>query len=213
MDFLKNILENFETQSRWDILWSPLPSCSSCFLLFFVFLLSESFLFFWFLLFLPSLSPRKGLKNLLLQATQVDWKMFCCLGHSVYYVRCVEEARWYSTEAYLVLVNMALQWDIQTKSNSCKTWTVLIDWTAGLHKGKELADNQKDRCTCTHSNLVLLTKVTDLNPESWLQCCFSELFVTKFSCPLLSWSHLVYVHLRCVVLTVLLSQYYCGWYT
>lgn len=33
-----------------------------------------------------SLSPR-GQKNLLLQAAQVEWKLFCCLGLGVYYVR------------------------------------------------------------------------------------------------------------------------------
>lgn len=54
--------------------------------------------------------PQKGLRNLLLQATLVDWKMFCSLGlGDVYYVRCVGEVGWYIAEAYLVLVSMALQ--------------------------------------------------------------------------------------------------------
>lgn len=141
----KNILENFERQSKWDIVVLLLA-------LFFVFLLSESS---------PFLVP--ALSSLLVspKGTEESVAAGHTGGHGVYYVRCVGEGGWYSTEAYLVLVNMALQWDVQTKSNACKTWTILIDWTAGLHKGKHLADNQKDTCTRTHSNLVLLTKVLD----------------------------------------------------
>lgn len=55
-------------------------------------------------------ASRKGLRNLLLQATLVDWKMFCCLGlGGVYYVRCIGEGGLCSAEAYLVLVSMVLQ--------------------------------------------------------------------------------------------------------
>lgn len=108
-----------------------LTSCSFC-----VFAPSPS-LFFWFLLFLPLLPPRKGPRNLLLQATHADWKVFYCLGlGGVYYVRCVGEGCWCSVEAYLVLVSMVLQWDVQTKLHSCKTWAILIEWTSGPHKAE-----------------------------------------------------------------------------
>lgn len=121
---------------------------------FFVLVLSVLVPFFWFL-FLLSLSPHKGLKNLLLQATQVEWRLFCCLCLGVYYVRYIGVGGWYSTKAYLVLFKMVPRWDIHPKQNSCKTRTLLIDWSARHHKTKRLAYNWKDMCTHTPSQLLL----------------------------------------------------------
>lgn len=96
---LKNILQSFEMWTKRDRMWFfslsvflSLASCLFCFFLLFVFLvfvLPVSFVFFLVLdsLFLLSLSLHEGQKNLLLQATQVEWKLFCCLGLGVYYVR------------------------------------------------------------------------------------------------------------------------------
>lgn len=44
-------------------------------------------LLFGFSFFFSLLVSPEGLKNPLLQATQVEWRLFCCLGLGVYYVR------------------------------------------------------------------------------------------------------------------------------
>lgn len=133
--FLQNILQSFEICTKWDTLRAPSASLSVLLLftphLFFLFCQyrSSSFAFSFFL---PSLSPLKGLKNLLLlQATQVEWWLFCrprCLLCKIGVGGCYWSAvceGWgrggYNTRAYLVFFKMVLQWDIQIKQNACKT--------------------------------------------------------------------------------------------
>lgn len=112
-------------------------------------------LLFGFSFFLPSLSPRKGLKNPLLQATQVEWRLFrprcllCKIGGGGCYwsaiCTCVRSVG--STKAYLVLLKMVLQRHIQIKKNTCNTWTLLINWTARHHKAKRLTHVEIGRQT------------------------------------------------------------------
>lgn len=151
-------------ESKRDALWFTVPSHSSRFsLLLYVCSLSISPLLVYALS--STFVSRKGLRNLLLQATLADWKMFCCLGlGGVYYVRCVGEGGWRSAEAYLVLVSMVLQWGVQTKLHSCKTWAILIEWTSGTHKGEERKKNDwqtiREIRVHTHNPCVVF----------WLRC-------------------------------------------
>ena len=121
---------------------------------FLVFLLSASLLFFLVsLAFFPPCLP-SGTKESIatghtggMEAVLLfrPWCLLCKIGGGGCYWSTVCVCMWgvgevgwgYCTKAYLVLFKMVLQWDVQIKQNACKTWTLLIDWTARHHKAKD----------------------------------------------------------------------------